>query len=375
LLAILNPSSIKYAVYLAQKNIYLAKTDTALKSMLGLMKAAKEKNPDYAMITYLTGEIYGLKKDVELQKKYYAISATADIKNAIKDNAAIQSLALLYFETGNIDEAYQYTRSALEDAIFGQVKFRTSHMSELYSIINTTYQEKEASRKRQLQFYLLLISLLSVFLIIAVIYVYQQMRKVAVIQKKLAETNAKLVTLNNDISGTNRQLKEMNIQLSESNHIKEEYIAHFFDLCSAYINKLEDYRKTLYNKAVGKQTDELFRILKSTTIVKDELDELYKNFDRIFLNLYPTFIKDFNSLLIPEEQVLPKHGELLNTELRIFALIRLGITDSVKIAAFLRYSISTIYNYRTKARNKAAVSREEFEIRLIKIGQLTANPQ
>ena len=109
-------------------------------------------------------------------------------------------------------------------------------------------------------------------------------------------------------------------------------------------------------------------MLKSNTIVETELEELYLNFDTIFLNLYPTFVKDFNALLIPDEQVSLKPNELLNTELRIFALIRLGITDSVKIAAFLRYSLSTIYNYRTKARNKAAVSRDEFEILVSKIG-------
>ncbi len=376
LLLVSDPSSVKYAINLAQKNIYGGNVDAALQSLLTLMSNAREKDPDYAMFTYLIADIYGLKKQVELQKQYYAMSAAADIRNAIKDNAAIQSLALLYFQTGDIDDAYRFTQSALEDAIFCKVKFRTLHMSELYSIINTAYLEKEAARKSQLKLYLLLISLLSLFLIVAVLYVYKQMKKVAGIQQQLATTNQQLVALNEDITGTNEQLSQMNVQLSESNHIKEEYIANFFDLCSAYINKLEDYRQTLYKKAAGKQTEELFRILKSTTVVENELEELYRNFDHIFLNLYPTFIRDFNSLRAPEEQIVLKQGELLNTELRIFALIRLGITDSIKIAAFLRYSISTIYNYRTKARNKAIVAREEFESHLMKIGKITsANPK
>jgi len=197
---------------------------------------------------------------------------------------------------------------------------------------------------------------------------YKQMRKVSRIREQLHRTGEKLVELNKDITNTNNQLTDINAQLSESNHVKEEYIAHFFDLCSTYINKLEDYRKTLNKKAAAKQLDELFSMLKSTTVVDNELDELYKNFDTIFINLYPTFVKDFNSLLVPDEQVVLKSGELLNTELRIFALIRLGITDSVKIAAFLRYSLSTIYNYRTKTRNKAAVSRDEFEEMVSRIG-------
>jgi len=243
-------------------------------------------------------------------------------------------------------------------------------MSEVYSIINTVYQEREAQRKSELQIYLLCISLLSLFLLVAIIYVYKQMKKVSRIRTELYETSQKLAELNKDITETNSQLQESNLQLSESNLVKEEYIAHFFNLCSTYINKLENYRIILNKKATAKQFDEIYKILKSTTLVDNELEELYKNFDIIFLNLYPTFVKDFNALLIPEEQIVLKQNELLNTELRIFALIRLGITDSVKIAAFLRYSLSTIYNYRTRARNKAAVSRNDFEEMVMKIGSM-----
>lgn len=368
LLAVLNPSSVKYKINLAQKNIYKRQVDVAQKNLFNLLATASDKNADYAMVAYLLGYTYKLEQNIELEKKYYIISATADIKNSIKDNASMQNLALIYYETGDIDNAYKCTKSAIEDAIFCNVKFRTLQMSELYSIINTAYLDKEAKRKGQLQTYLILISMLSLFLFLAILYVYKQMRKVSRIKEELHLTSEKLAELNKDISNTNDQLNERNAQLSEANHVKEEYIAHFFDLCSTYINKLENYRKTLNRKATGKQLDELFKMLKSNTVVDSELDELYKNFDNIFLNLYPTFVKDFNSLLIKDEQVALKQGELLNTELRIFALIRLGITDSVKIAAFLRYSLSTIYNYRTKARNKAAVSRDEFEEMVSKIG-------
>ncbi|WP_321331647.1 DUF6377 domain-containing protein [uncultured Bacteroides sp.] len=370
LLIVLSPSSLKYQINLAEKNIYHRHIDTAEGNLLRLFRQVDKDNPDYAMIAYLLGRIYQEKQDTESAKKYYALSAIADIKNSIKDNASIQILALIYYDAGDIDKAYKFTQSAIEDAVFCNVQFRTIQMSEFYSIINTAYLDKEAKRKGQLQLYLLLISILSIFLILAVAYVYKQMKKVSGIRGELYTTNQKLVVLNNDICKTNDQLQERNVQLSESNHIKEEYIAHFFDLCSAYINKLEDYRKTLNKKATSKQFDELFKMLKSTTVVENELEELYRNFDNIFLNLYPTFVEDFNSLLFGEEQVMLKPGELLNTELRIFALIRLGITDSVKIAAFLRYSLSTIYNYRTKARNKAAVSRDEFEKMVMKIGAI-----
>lgn len=371
LLAVINPNSLDYKINKIQRNIYYRNFDIAEKELLSLLKKTKDNNPQYALITYLLGSIYGSTDKPELRKKYYALSATSDIKQAIKDNASIQELALIFYKTGDVDMAYKLTQSAIEDALFCNVQFRTLLMSEVYSIINTAYLEREAKRKTELKVYLLCISLLSVFLILGVIYVYKQMKKVSRIRGELYITSEKLAELNKDITETNNQLQERNAQLSESNHIKEEYIAHFFNLCSAYINKLENYRIILNKKATAKQFDEICRMLKSTTLVDNELEELYKNFDIIFLNLYPTFVKDFNTLLIKEEQIVLKQGELLNTELRIFALIRLGITDSVKIAAFLRYSLSTIYNYRTRARNKAVVSRNDFEEMVMKIGLIS----
>jgi len=371
LLGVLNPATLNYKINKIQQNIFDKKFAVAEKQLKVLLENIQEEDSQYAMITYLFGSIYEARHQLELRKKYYALSSTADIKNAIKDNASLQELALVFYEIGDVDMAYKLTQSAIEDALYCNVQFRTLLMSEVYSIINTVYLEKEAKRKTELQLYLLCISLLSLFLIVAVIYVYKQMKKVSRIRGELYETSQKLAELNKDITETNNQLQERNAQLSESNHIKEEYIAHFFSLCSAYINKLENYRIILNKKATAKQFDEIYKMLKSTTLVDNELEELYKNFDIIFLNLYPTFVKDFNDLLIKEEQIVLKQGELLNTELRIFALIRLGITDSVKIAAFLRYSLSTIYNYRTRARNKAAVSRNDFEEMVIKIGLIS----
>lgn len=371
LLSVLNPNTLKYKINIIQKHIFHKQLGIAQKKLMILLKNTSEDTPQFAMIGYLLGSIYETTHQQELRKKYYALSATSDIKHAIKDNASLQELALVFYEIGDVDMAYKLTQSAIADALFCNVQFRTLQMSEVYSIINTAYLEREAKRKMQLQMYLLCISILSGFLIVAIIYVYKQMKKVSRIRGELYITSQKLAELNKDITETNNQLQERNAQLSESNHIKEEYIAHFFNLCSTYINKLENYRIVLNKKATAKQFDEIYKILKSTTLVDNELEELYKNFDVIFLNLYPTFVKDFNALLIKEEQIVLKQGELLNTELRIFALIRLGITDSVKIAAFLRYSLSTIYNYRTRARNKAAVSRNDFEEMVMKIGLIS----
>ncbi|MDU1892577.1 MAG: DUF6377 domain-containing protein [Dysgonomonas sp.] len=365
LLSVLDTTSLKYRVTYATKIFYEGdknkEMEDAEKLLLSILDKTTDKDTERAMIAYLLGHMYKGIEEPKLQEKYYSISAITDIENCIKDNASLHSLALMYFERGDIDKAYKFIESAIDDAIFCNVKYRTVEASAFYPIINTSYQEKERKQKSELQTYLILISILSVLLIIGIAYVYKQMKRLSLIRKELYRTNQKLLQLNNDLNNINEELQE-------ANHIKEEYIAHFFDLCSAYIDKLEDYRKALNKKAANNQIDELFKMLKSTTIVEHELEDLYKNFDEVFLNLYPSFVDEFNSLLVKEEKIYPKNGELLNTELRIFALIRLGITDSVKIASFLRYSLRTVYNYRTKVRNKAAVSRDEFEEIVKKIG-------
>lgn len=370
LLSVLPPASVEYQINLAQKNIYEGRIEVAEKDLVKMLSKVPFNGPSYAMVAYLLGNIYRGQQKMPLAKKFYSLSAIADITNAVKDHASMQNLALICYQEGDIDRAYRFTRSAVEDAIFCNVQFRTLHMSELYTIINTAYQDKEARSKEQLQVYLSLISVLTVFLLVAVVYVYRQMRRVSRIKEELSMVNQKLVALNQEISKTNAQLQERNVQLNDSNLIKEAYIAQFFDLCSTYINKLESFRKTLNKKATQKQLDELFKMLRSNTLINDEVEELYRIFDTIFLCLYPNFVSEFNALLVPEEVVKLKPGELLNTELRIYALIRLGITDSVRIASFLRYSLSTIYNYRTKMRNKAAVSRDLFESIVMRIGEV-----
>jgi len=372
LLKILDHKSLDYQEKLGVRNINAGHAREAEEFLLRTLKTKDKMTPDYAMLTYLLGLDYARQHESAKAIKYYAESAALDVKFAIKDNASMQELALLLYATGDIDNAYRCTQSAIEDALFSDSKFRTLHISEFYAIINTAYLKKEAKQKDQLRLYLILISALSIFLAGVAVYVYKQMKRESRIKKALNSTTVQLSELNRTLNSTNLRLNEANSALLEANKIKEVYIAQFFDLCSAYINKLENFRKVLNKKASEKHLDELIKILRSTAMINQETDELYKIFDRIFLSLYPDFINGFNSLLIPEERMSVKPGELLNTELRIYALIRLGITDSAQIAAFLRYSLSTIYNYRTSARNKAAVSRDSFEQSVMKIGLIEA---
>jgi hypothetical protein len=195
-----------------------------------------------------------------------------------------------------------------------------------------------------------------------------QMRKGIIITKRQKETNQELNVLNEKLHNMNNTLKKINFEITEANHIKEEYIGYFLNQCSKYIEKLDEYRKMVNKKIQDKQIESLYKTTRNNSLKDDEMEELFINFDTMFMHLFPNFIEKFNSLLLDDEHIILKKGEVLNTELRIYALIRLGIDDSSKIANFLGYSINTIYNYRAKIKNKAKISREDFEWTVRKIG-------
>ncbi len=368
LLSVADPASFRYKLSQTLKLMRLGETDQAEALLADMLETGGIETPEYAYATYFLAYIYGKKGEADREKIYYMKSVVADIKNALKENGSFQQLALAYYKEGDIARAFEYTQLGIEDAVSSGVQFRTMQLSEFYTIVNASYQAQKAKANNMLKRYLVLISILSLFLLLLIAYIYKQMRKLSGIKEELSQTNHKLVDLNTILNSTNNLLNDTNKQLWSTSQMKEQHIAHFFSLCSTYIDKMEEYRKTLYKLGINKQYEELIKKLKSTSLVDNELEELYAHFDSIFLNLYPTFIADLNSLLSESEQIIPKTGELLNKELRIYALLRLGITDSAKIAAFLRCSMSTIYNYRTKMRNRAATNREGFDEKAMNIG-------
>ena len=180
--------------------------------------------------------------------------------------------------------------------------------------------------------------------------------------------NNELSETNKQLSDTNEQLRHAIIHLNDSNRVKDEYIGKFLSICSEYIDKLDNYRIKINRKLKANQHTDLLRMTGSEQLKEDELKELLDNFDAVFMHLFPTFIDEFNALLRPEEHIMPSGKSLLNTDLRIFALIRLGIDESSKIAEFLHYSPNSIYAYRARIKNKAAGNREDFEQLVKEIG-------
>jgi hypothetical protein len=235
----------------------------------------------------------------------------------------------------------------MEDAVACNASLRYIEVAQYFPIIDKAYKLKE-ERGRTIRYGLLFFaSFLSLALIVSVWWLYRW--------------NKKLSMMRQNLSAANEQLRLVNKELAQAGKIKEAYIAHYLDRCVAYLDKLEAYRRSLGKLAMASRIDDLFKAIKSDQFIRDERKDFYHNFDKSFLELFPNFINSFNNLLIEEGRLSPKPNELLNTELRIFALIRLGVTDSNAIAHFLGYSLATVYNYRSKIRNRAKGNKDTFE--------------
>lgn len=360
-----------YQLYVEQSKFETRQFEACIGINKQLLEKAKPGTPEYAMLSYRIARCYQTLDDIPEYKKWLAISATSDIKAAVKDNASLNLLASQLYREDDIDRAYNYVKFALADANFFNARLRLVQVSNILPLINEAFQNKSDKQQARLRALLVVISLLVVFLIGALSYIYIQMRHLSVTRDELKKVNQQLITLNTQLSGVNRQMKELNNELTETNQIKEQYIGLFLSICSSYIDKLENFRRTTYKMLTSGKTKELLETTKSGQLVEEELNEFYENFDNTFLHIFPNFVDSINELLNPDDRIVLKKGELLNTELRIFALIRLGISDSSKIAALLRYSVNTIYNYRVKMRNRAQINRDEFENRVMKIGAFT----
>ena len=343
--------------------------DKAIRLLTDYLALQKDYEHDVAICAYTLSESYRLKGDKEKEKEYLIVSAMADMKTAVREYISLRKLAVLLYQEGDIERAYSYVKICMEDAAACNARLRKLEILEIFPIINDAYQQKTEKQQEQMKWALVSISLLSLFLLLAIFYVYKQMKKVAAARREVIDANKRLKELNDELHLSNAQLKEANHSIAENSYLKEEYIGRYMDQCSVYLEKMDNYRRSLGKIAAAGNVEELYKNIKSSKFIEGELKEFYTNFDNTFLQLFPTFVEDFNALLADDEQISLKAGERMNTELRIFALIRLGITDSVKIAQFLRYSVTTIYNYRTKVRNKAAGDRDLLEQEVMTIGK------
>lgn len=302
----------------------------------------------YAMTTFGLALICQQTGRPEQYEHYLIRAAISDQVCPLKENLALQELALYIYEhrKGEMARANRYLGYSMEDAQFYNNRLRMLQIAQKFPAIVLSYQQQNVAKSKRLQVSLLCISLLSLGVMLLLAYICKQMFQLRRRRQALAEMN--------------EQLQQLNRRLVNTNHTREEYVGLFMDLCAAYIDKLNRYQDLVKRKVKAKQTDDLLKLANATRLSDTDAKEFFLNFDTAFLNLYPTFIQEFNALLHEEEVIVPKRGEILNTELRIYALIRMGIKDSAKIATLLFYSPQTIYNRRSSVKNKARM-REDFE--------------
>jgi tetratricopeptide (TPR) repeat protein len=308
--------------------------------------------PDYyGIATSSLGYIYSEQGDKDKAIQYLTLAAIADVKNATKETVALRNLANELFKKGYLEKANKYINLAMDDATFYDARHRKIEISSILPIIEKAQLNKVNDKNDILEKIVILLTVLALIIILFLIIIFKQLKERNASRKAMAASYTKL--------------QEMNKSLSEANVIKEEYIAYFIKVTSDFINKIDHIQKSTIQKIISNKTSEVIANLKRYN-VKQEREHLFHQFDEIFLRLFPSFVSDFNSLFPPDHRTIVKKGELLNTELRIFALYRLGIQDSNQVADFLELSVTTIYTYKTRIKSRSD-HKEVFEDKIMSI--------
>lgn len=341
LLMELDHSTDLYKLFVVEHHIEVGDITVAKMELTNLIESITPESNVYARATNIMANIYQQEGHADTGAYYLIQSAICDIRGANKENRSLQDLAIYLYERGDAERAYRFITASMEDAMLCNARLRTMQISRNIPLIAGAYSKKIKDQQGMLLLTVIIVSILSVCLIIAIILSIRQMSKL----------------------NSAREL------LNDANNIKEEYMGRFLDLCSIYMERLDNFSKMVSRKANAGQIEDILKITKSSKFSEEQHKQFYENFDRTFLHIYPTFVKEFNKLLYPEERVVIKEDGQLTPELRIFAFLRMGVDDSNKIAGFLHFSVNTIYAYRNKMRNRA-LSRETFDEDVMKIGSL-----
>lgn len=361
-------------IVMADKYNALRQPEKALKMLKPYSAQASEATPN-PFVCFTLAHAYILSGNRTKAIYYLTLTAIADLRSATCEYQALPMLAQILFDHGDVERAYTYLLCSMEDASYCKAGLRSIEASTIFPIIDKQYKQREkAQRERDHLLMYGLVGLL-LMLIAMVVYLRKQMLKLRQMRQKqslynkqlsaanqqMHEANEKLQVALQEVKRTNEELQNTYSQLRMTDKVKEEYIARYLNRCRMYLDQLAEFRSATLRLIKNRHFEELANQLKRDLNAKAEQTQFYEDFDAAFLTLFPDFVASFNALLQPEHQLSVKKNGLLNTELRIYALIRLGIHDTTRIAHFLDYSTATVYNYRSKIRNKAICSPEEFE--------------
>ena len=358
-----------YEYYLGEYAVFVLNNPQAARThYVKAIKQLPQNSRFYAMSCFALSGSYGNEGNTEKPEEFLLLSSIADIENCTMENFALQNLAMYIFEHNKdeLDLAQQYIQTALEDAHFYNNRLRIIEISSKLPVIVSSYQQTLNQRNKVQMTAIIAISLLLLFLLSAVFYIVKQTKRLSLQQQELQKNNNQLSELNTQQKELNTQLHDLNALLVDTNRKRERLAKLYIDLCAKYIARLKKQQTLVKRKIKANQITELLSQLSSERLSEEDAATFLSRFDKAFLDLYPDFTEELNSLLLPEGQIQNKSTDELTTEQRIMALIRLGVKESAEIADLLFYSPQTIYNYRSVLKGKA-INKETFEEEVMKL--------
>lgn len=351
IIAMTDPGSPDYWLNNASRQLAAGDYTGCLASLDSLTTVApNDVNP--GVMDYTWGRSYEAIGDMKKAKYHYARAAIYDLEHSVRKYEALQELARILSSEGDNERAFKYIMKAINDIHASHATSRIQRISSYLPIISATYTDAQHESTRNKNILLVTAAILLVGLCVATFYAIRKNRRLNIERSHLTRKNEELQQLR-------ASLTEANSLLKESSKIKEDYLGILFNLCADYIDTLDKFRIQLSQRLKAGKVKDISTAL-AAPVGADLLQSFFQKFDSIFLDIFPDFIDRFNELMKPDHKLQPRPGELLSPELRIYALVRLGITDSTKIAAFLHYSPQTVYNYRFRVRSNARIPKEEF---------------
>ena len=358
-LVMCRPETFSYLELKGLKDLRTADNNDGQKTYIALLKLPNLSPHDFAVNACCLSYIYEVKGQQEKSVELLVRAAISDIQSATKETVAIYKLADFLHKKGDVKNSYIYIQQAMDDATFYGALQRQVRISSILPIIEAQWINQIEHQKKLLYIYSAIITLLVIAVVVFAFIIFRQL-------KKLRIADEIIKTANISLQENNLALEDLNRNLSTANKIKNEYIGYYLNINSIYIEKLESFQKSIEKKLSSKRYEDALAAVKNLNL-ETERQHLFHTFDQVFLRLFPDFIKKFNELFNAGEEIYIPEGQLLATEHRIFALIRMGIHDNDRIAKLLGYSVNTIYSYKNRIKNRSFVPNDDFEDRIMQI--------
>ena len=365
----LSPKKDAFYYYLMGELYYFSNHPNNNKTIQYYKKALSMEKVNsrlHAMTAFALSEVYQKANNLELMEHYLLVAAISDITSATKENVALQDIALFIYKhkTRSLNKAQEYINLSLEDAYTYKSRLRRIEISSKLQLITNAYTDDIKTTNRLLNIALLVIILLLLGVGISSLFIRKKNRLLKQKKDEISATSDKMEKLNG-------QLHLINDELKDTNQKRERLVKVYIDLCYKNIERNQKLRTLAVRKIKANQSKELLSLLSSSTNTEKENKEFLTEFDKAFLSLYPTFISELNQQLTESAHIQLKENGEMPPILRVCALLRLGITESSKIAGILSYSPQTVYNYRSILKNNA-IDKEHFEENVLKLCMIIA---